>query len=146
MVSKTHGNRLTEGVNALAGLSDLDLVDLEVTFSPGEAEHVVFYLPRVSVQYYVKQQVLFHTSMDKQGKLQSDYWTLDQLPHRDGKVALRLLVDRLTLEAFAFEGSTFAAHYIHPDRGPMTMSIHAIGGTAQIHALTVRQLHSGWKE
>jgi fructan beta-fructosidase len=149
LTSKTHvigAIRLDAGVNALADLPELDLVDLQITFSPGDAEEIVFDLPRVSVRYDAKQQVLFHTGMNDQGELQQDYWTLDKLPPRDGKVSLRLLVDRLTLEAFAFEGATFAAHYIHPERGPKKFSIHAVGGAAQIHELTVRELHSAWQE
>ncbi|MEZ6128661.1 MAG: glycoside hydrolase family 32 protein [Planctomycetaceae bacterium] len=147
LVTKEHTRtnlKLTDGVNALEGLNDLDLVDLEVSFSPGDAEQVVFDLPRVSVRYNVKDQVLQHTGMDNEGVRHDDYWTLDRIPPQEGRVLLRLLVDRLSLEAFAFDGRTFGAHYIHPERGPGKVSMHAVGGAAELHSLTLRELKSAW--
>lgn len=148
LVSKKHSFTnvtLTEGVNALAGVSELDLIDLEVTFSPGDADRIVFDLPRVSVHYDTNEQVLGHTGMDNEANEHLD-WTADKLAPRDGKVAIRLLVDRLTLEAFTFGGETFSAHYIHPNRGPEKLSIHSEGGTAQVHELTIHELKSAWKQ
>ncbi len=148
LVTKTHtlsSVKLNRGVNALSGASDLDLVDVEVTFRPGNATEIVFNLPRVSVRYDVKKQVLLFSGIDDKGESKESV-CLDNLAPRDGKVSLRLLVDRLNVEAYAFHGETFAAHYIHPLLGPKVISIHAIGGDATIDTLTVRELSSAWKE
>ncbi|MEZ6134637.1 MAG: glycoside hydrolase family 32 protein [Pirellulaceae bacterium] len=137
--------RLTSGVNALEDIGQLDLVDLEVTFSPGSAEQVVFDLPRVSVKYDAKEQVLLHTGIDDRGE-PKELVCIDQLPTRDGRVSLRLLVDRLSVEAFVFDGEKFSAHYIHPQHGPNKLSIHSVGGEAHIHELTIRELNSAWQK
>ncbi|TWU51719.1 glycoside hydrolase family 32 protein [Rubripirellula reticaptiva] len=147
LVSKTHDLgqvKLSDGINALSGIQNLDLVDLEVTFSPGNASEVVFDLPRVSVRYDVKKQVLNHTGVNDKGESELQI-CIDKLSSKQGKVSLRLLVDRLTVEAFAFDGQNFGAHYIHPNHGPKTMSIHSVGGDALIHDLKIRELKSTWK-
>jgi len=134
---------LSGSTNALADVSELDLVDLTVEFEPGTASQVVFDLPGVSVWYDAIEQVLKHTGVDNEGQ-SHEYWTIDKLPPRDGVVKLRLLVDRLSLEAFAFDGETFGAHYINPKHGPQQHSIHAIGGEAKIRRLELRELNSAW--
>jgi sucrose-6-phosphate hydrolase SacC (GH32 family) len=147
LVKKTHVKTdvtLARGVNAIDGLGGLDLVDLTVEFSPGSASQIVFDLPRVSVRYDAKKQVLSHSGITKDGQPNDDT-TIDSLAPRDGKVSLRLLVDRLTVEAYAFEGEKFAAHYIHPKHGPKSVSIHAEGGEATVHRLEIRELKSAWK-
>ncbi len=136
---------LSESVNALGDVDDLDLVDLSIDFSPGSASQVVIDLPRVSLRYDVKKQRLMHNGIDKEGKLQ-ETTTLDHLPPRDGVVSLRFLVDRLTVEAYAFGGETFAAHYIHATDGPVEPSIHAVGGQAEIRRLEIRKLKSAWRK
>ncbi|QDT04708.1 Levanase precursor [Rubripirellula lacrimiformis] len=136
---------LPPGTNAIADLSDLDLIDLEVTFTPGSAKQVVFDLPRVSVRYDVQKQTLNHDGVDDQGN-PIPKTTIDKVALRDGKVSLRLLVDRLTLEAFSSDGESFAAHYIDPKNEAPIVSIHAIGGQATIESLEVRELESAWHD
>lgn len=125
--------------------ADLDLVDLELTFSPGDAQQVVFDLPRVSLRYDVEKQQLLHRGINDQGK-PLEVVTIDKLAPRDGKVSLRLLVDRLSVEAFAFGGETFGAYYIDPRQGPAKYAVHAEGGNATIDELTVRKLKSAWQQ
>lgn len=152
LTKKTHTMSnvdITDNINALAEIpsltcSDLDLVDLEVTFRPGDAESVVFDLPRISLRYNVQDHILMHTGMDNDGQAHQQ-WTVDKIPPRDGKVSLRMLIDRLSLEVFAFNGDVFGAHYIHPERGPKQVSIHTVGGTTKILSLTLRELKSAWK-
>jgi len=147
IVSKSHDIgpvKLTEGVNALSDISKLDLVDLEVTFSPGSAEQIVFDLPRVSVRYDAKKQALLYSGITDKGKPQEQI-CLDKLSPQDGKITLRLLIDRLSVEAYAFDGATFGAYYIHPEHGPQKLSIHSVGGEAEIHDLKIRELMSAWR-
>lgn len=134
---------LSEGVNALAGLPDLELIDLEIDFEPGNATEVVLDLPGVSLRYDAKSKSLKHAGEDKEG-LPREWTTLDKLEPRDGVVSLRLLVDRLSVEAYAFGGEWFSANYTNPKHGPKNVSIHAIGGEAQIRRLSVRELGSAW--
>ncbi|HRX79297.1 MAG TPA: GH32 C-terminal domain-containing protein, partial [Pirellulaceae bacterium] len=129
--------------NALADISGLDLVDLTIEFEPGTATQVVFDLPGIAVRYDAKEQVLMHNGIDNEGQ-SHDYWTIDKIPPRDGVVQLRLLVDRMSLEAFAFGGETFGAHYFNPKLGPAKHSIHAVGGEAKIRRLELRELNSAW--
>lgn len=136
---------LSDGANALSEIDDLDLVDLEITFSFGDAEQIVFELPRLSMRYDVQEQALLFSGIDNQGAVR-ETTCLDKLSPQDGKVSLRLLVDRLSVEAYAFGGATFAAHYLHPLNGPESMSIHATGGDAEVHQLTIRELESAWSE
>ncbi len=71
LVKKSHelgSVELSEGINALDGIENLDLVDLEVVFSPGDAKQVVFDLPRVSLRYDAEKQVLLHSGIDDKGE------------------------------------------------------------------------------
>lgn len=134
---------LVAGANPIAGLDGLDLLDLEVTFQPGDAAQIVFNLPHVSLRYDVAKRQLLHDGVDAQGK-PLETITLDQLVPRDGEVSLRLLIDRLTVEAYAFGGESFGAHYIYPKQPQTEYSIHAKGGDAKIEQIEVRELHSSY--
>lgn len=146
LVTKTHHQsnvRLIEGDNAIKELNKLDLVDLNITFEPGSASQIVFDLPRVSVRYDVQKNILIHSGIDDNGN-PVEQTTIENLLPRKGIVSLRLLVDRLSLEAYTFGGESFAAWYIHPKHGPKTLSIHAVGGEAKIIDMDIRELKSAW--
>ncbi len=147
LVTKTHdlgSVELKSDVNPLNDLADLDLVDLEVTFSPGTAKQIVFDLPRTTLRYDVANKTLYHKGWDDQNQPR-ECTNLDQLDPRDGKVTLRILLDRLTVEAFAFGGESYSANYIDPAQGPTKLSIHAAGGDAKLERLIIRELKSAWK-
>ena len=135
--------KLAEGVNALASLPKLDLLDLAIDFEPGTATQVVFDLPGITVSYDVAKKAFIHRSVEKDGK-PKDMTTLDKVQTRDGRISVRFLVDRLSLETYAFGGESFSAHYFNPAVAPAQQSIHAVGGEARIAKLTVRQLKSAW--
>ncbi len=147
LVKKTHRVSNVE-LNGKTALSidesyDFDLVDVGIDFEPGTATEVILNLPRLSLRYDVAKQTLTHTGInDKAEPLQVT--TLDSLAPRDGIVSLRFLVDRLTVEAFAFGGESFAAHYIDPRNRPLKLSVHTAGGAAKIRELTIRELNSAW--
>lgn len=148
LVSKTHrwdDLALGEGANPLGPLESLDLVDLEINFKPGTASEIVFDLPRVTLRYDAKKNVLTHTGIDEKGNPREET-TLDNLTPQGGIVSLRFLIDRLSLEAYAFEGETFSAYYIHPEHKAERFSIRAVGGEANIKSLELRELKSAWKE
>lgn len=147
LVTKTHtftNLELKEGVNALPAPGSLDLVDVQFEFYPGDARQVVLNLPRVALRYDTARQALIHTGVDDKGQV-TEIVALEKLAPREGLVSLRLLVDRLSVEAFAFGGESFAAHYIHPEGGPKSVGLTATGGPARVHTLEIRELKSAWK-
>ncbi|TWT35015.1 Levanase precursor [Thalassoglobus neptunius] len=146
LVSETHqfeNLSLQEGVNPLDGLQNLDLIDLEITFSPGVADEVVFNLPRTQLRFVSDKHQLLCNGISESGERREEI-CLDQLTERDGKIHLRVLVDRLSVETYAFGGETFSANYISPIQQEK-LSIHSIGGSAVIHDLRIRELQSAWK-
>lgn len=136
--------KLTPESNLLAGFGDLDLVDLSIEFEPGTATEVVIDLPRTSVRYDVAKKKLSHSGVDDKAN-PVPHTTVSHCEPRDGRISLRLLLDRLSLEAYAFGGESFGAHYIHPHHGPAKPSIHTTGGEAKVISLTVRKLKSAWQ-
>lgn len=130
---------LADEFNALADVESLDLLALNIDFEPGTASEVVFNLGDATLKYDVKKQVLTHVGVDENGKAKVET-TLDKLAPRDGVVSLRLLIDRLSVEAYGFGGGTFSAHYIDPNSAAKSPSIHAVGGEAKIRKLTLWKL------
>ena len=134
---------LKEGDDLLAGKEKFDLVDLEIEFDPGAAKQIAFSFPGVKLTYDTEKQTLVHTGVEKDGKAR-DFTTFDQFGPRDGSVRLRLLIDRLSVEAYKFDGEDFRAHYYSPKHGDGEQSIIAIGGDAKIKELVIRELKSAW--
>jgi fructan beta-fructosidase len=71
---------------------------------------------------------------------------LRDLAPRDGVVKLRLLIDRLSVEAFAFGGEQFYAGYYVPLEKAGGAIVRASGGDATILSATVKQLRSAWRQ
>ncbi|MEO5916251.1 MAG: glycoside hydrolase family 32 protein [Luteolibacter sp.] len=131
---------LTTTSNLFNGMGTLDLVDLSLEFSPGTATQIAIDLPRTTVRYDVASGALTHT-----GTNGSTVTSVDgPLTPRNGRVKLRLLLDRLSLEAYAFDGESFGAHYISPTGGTGTPSLRSIGGQAYVYSLSVKSLNSSW--
>ena len=131
---------LTPESNLLSGMGELDLVDLTLEFDPGSATEIVIDLPRTTVRYDVVSRTLAHT-----GTSGNQDVTLDgPLSPRDGRVSIRLLLDRLSIEAFGFGGEHYGSHYVSPSNGTAEPSIYAVGGEALVHSLSVKKLHSSW--
>jgi hypothetical protein len=68
----------------------------------------------------------------------------DHLEPRNGSIRLRLLIDRLSVESFAFRGERFHAAYYSPNK-TAPQSITAVGGEARVNKLEIRRLKSAWK-
>lgn len=131
---------LTPTSNLLAGMGNLDLVDLSIEFDPGTAAQVILDLPRTSVRYEKATGVFTFTGTDGNQAVAMD----GSFMPRNGRVKLRLLLDRLTLETYAFDGESFGAHYINPNNGSTTPSLRSVGGNAFVHSLSVKSLASAW--
>lgn len=143
LTGSTHevtGQPLTESSNLFSGMGNLDLVDLSIEFAPGTATQVVIDLPRTSVIYDVASGTLSHSGADGSRPATVD----GPIQPRNGKVSLRLLLDRLSLEAYVFGGERFGSHYIRPDGGAAVPSLRAVGGQAWVYSLSVKSLVSSW--
>ena len=106
---------LAEGVNLLAGLEPFDLVDCSIEFEPGTARRVVFELAGAKLWYDSQGQKLLQTGVDDRGQ-PVEITVFENLRPRNARVQLRLLIDRLSVESYAFGGEQFAAHYRPPPR------------------------------
>jgi fructan beta-fructosidase len=121
---------LTEKDNPLAKVRAA-LCDIRATLSIGKTEEVRFTIHGVPVVYDVKKQTLRCKGVTA------------PLPAAGGKVRLRLLVDRGSIEIFGNEGAvvlSVAALAAEKDRG---LELTASGGPAQA-ALEVIEMRSAW--
>jgi sucrose-6-phosphate hydrolase SacC (GH32 family) len=122
---------LKPGENPLRGLAG-ELFDLTVEFVPGTAEEVGLVLRGVPVTYRVKNQEV--ACGDKKGPL----------PLSDGRVRLRVLVDRPSLEVFGNEGRLYMPMGAIPTAENRTLEVFARGGGARVTALEVHELQPAW--
>ena len=64
-------------------------------------------------------------------------------PTIDGKVKLRVLLDRASIELFANEGAAVSTCYAVPEVGNYSISLSADGNT-KINSLVINELKSSW--
>jgi len=123
--------RLQPGQNLLSGLKG-ELYDIEGEFEVGEATDFGLVILGVPVVYNVEE-----------GRLSSDALNAPLKP-QDGKIKLRLLVDRLSIEVFANDGRVYMpirALRLNHERGIETFTE---GGETTVSSLEVRELKSIW--
>jgi fructan beta-fructosidase len=138
-----HDVPLPDDVNLLANQEPFDLVDLEIEFQPGTAQRLLFQLAGARLEYDAATNRLLQRGVDEQGQPR-EVVVFDALQPREGVVKLRLLIDRLSVESFAFDGERFYAAYFAPDQGAAP-SITAVGGEARVKQLELRRLRSAWQ-
>jgi fructan beta-fructosidase len=63
----------------------------------------------------------------------------------DGKIRLRLLVDRSTLEVFGNDGAVALQGALAPVEGAATLAAFSRSGQTQLSALDVYELRSVWR-
>lgn len=135
----------SEGIDLTSELVAADLMDIEVAFDPGSAEAIHLEFGAAHLRYLNQQHELWMTVADDWGDSQ-EVLVFDNLAPRDGAIALRLLVDRLSVEVFAFGGERFYAGYVPPLQSSAHIEAKAIGGEAIISSLEVRKLRSAWRK
>lgn len=133
-------NQTLGGTNLLAGAGPLDLVDLSMEFEPGTASQIVIDLPRTTVRYNTSAATLTFTDVNGNATSLVD----GTVTQRSGRVKLQLLLDRLSLEGYVFDGEKFGSQYLSPNYGTTTPSITAVGGQGWLHSLTVKKLGTAW--
>lgn len=120
------------GANPLAGLSG-ELFDIQAEIALGEAEQVGFDIRGHKVEYSVADKRL--TALGRPAPLEPI----------GGRIRLRILVDRTSVEVFANDGRVQMASCFLPEPNNKTLGVFATGGAARIEALSVWELKSIWQ-
>ena len=132
--AKTHqwqGTPLKPGENLLSGLSG-DLFDIDAEINLGSATEVGFVLRGATVAYDVAAKKL--TALGRSATLQPI----------DGKIRLRMLLDRASLEVFGNLGQVSLTSCFLPPQDNLKLEIHAKGGPAEVVSLAAYELRSVW--
>jgi sucrose-6-phosphate hydrolase SacC (GH32 family) len=122
---------LNPGENPLANLK-AELLDLSAELGCGDAAEIGFNLRGVVVNYNVKKQEL--SCKDKKAPLKPV----------DGKIRLRLMVDRTSIDIFGDDGRVYMAMGVIVPENDHSLEIFAKGGAARIRSLEVHELNSAW--
>jgi fructan beta-fructosidase len=123
--------KLDPGQNLLSGLKG-EFYDIEAEFVVADAAEFGFVIFGVPVLYNVEE-----------GKLSSNDLEAPLKP-QDGKIKLRLLIDRLSIELFANDGRVYMpirALHMENERG---FEIFTRGGSANIEKMTVHEVKTIW--
>src|SRR5690606_25666932 len=98
-------------------------VDMEIAFSAGDETTLIVQFPHVSIIYDAQKEQLRYTGVRDDGEPEV-VTAFENLSPRNGSVQLRVLVDRLSVEVYAFGGERFYAGYYSPKHGDRSPSIH----------------------
>jgi fructan beta-fructosidase len=122
---------LAPGENPLASFHS-DLADIRMEVEARDATEIGLSLRGVKVLYDVKAQQLSCKGR-KAG-----------VPLKDGRLRLRALVDRTSIEIFAQDGLVFMPISAVPRDGETGWGAFVEGGTAKLNALEAHTLRSIW--
>jgi sucrose-6-phosphate hydrolase SacC (GH32 family) len=125
---------LKPGENLLDGLRG-DLFDIRAEIDPGKAEEFGFRIRGEPVTYNVKSKQI------NTGVLGSAPLELE-----NGRISLRILVDRTSLEIFGNEGRVSLSSCFLPPPDNTILETFAKGGQARIRHMEIRELKSAWPE
>jgi fructan beta-fructosidase len=117
--------------NLLAGLQG-ELREVEADISTGDAEAVGFVLRGVTVNYDATKAEL--SCSDRRAVLKPV----------DGRIRLRLVLDRASLDIFGNEGRVYMPMGVIPKAEDRSLALYTKGGTATIESLRVYELRSSW--
>jgi sucrose-6-phosphate hydrolase SacC (GH32 family) len=120
------------GDNPLAGVTG-ELFDITAEITLGNASEISFQLRGVPVVYDVKKQEL--TCARRTAALKPE----------NGKIHLRLLVDRTAIDIFGNHGAAYLPIGIALPPENRKLELAVKGGNATIHSLQVFELKSAWK-
>ena len=132
--AKTHTvapQPLNPGENPLAAVK-VELLDLTAEFAPGNAAEVGFNLRGITVRYDAKKQEV--SCQEKKAALKPV----------DGRIRLRLMVDRTSIDIFGNDGRLYLSMGVIAPQDDLALEIYAKGGSAKIGALEVHELKSAW--
>jgi len=124
--------QLKPGQNILAGVKG-DLFDINAEFETGDADEFGFLINGFSVKYNVDKNQL--SCGDSKAKLKTV----------DGKIRLRILVDRVSIEIFANNGRIYMPIRAIPEVNERMLEAFTKGGNVKISYLKIHELKSIWK-
>ena len=109
-----------------------ELLDLSVEFASGDAQEISLVVRGVPVTYDVVQQ-----SLACRGKKAA-------CKPADGRIRLRVLVDRASVKIFANGGRLYLPMGVVLDPNDRTLALRTRGGEARLLGLEARELKSAW--
>lgn len=124
--------RLVPGEDPLREIHG-ELFDIEADLFAGDATSIEIGIGGTPIVYDARTHQL--TFLGKSV-------TLDE---RAGRLQLRILVDRTSVEIFAAGGRYVMSFCFRPDPAMKALSLRASGGAARIRSLHVRELRSIWR-
>ena len=120
-----------EGENLLAGISG-ELFDLQAEFEPGTAAEAGFTIRGKPLTYHVAKKLLVTSGKTAPVELV------------DGKLELRIVVDRASIEVFAQGGRVTLSTCFLPPENDRSLTVFARGGTAELKRFDAWELKSVW--
>lgn len=111
--------------------SDYDLLDIIAVIKPGDATNFSFVIKGIPVNYDVKKQEISCEGVVAPLKLKGD-----------GKLNLRILVDRVSFEIFGNDGQFSLSVFVNPAPDNKSSYISVSGATIEIIKLEVSELKS----
>jgi sucrose-6-phosphate hydrolase SacC (GH32 family) len=125
--------KIAPGENLLSGVSG-ELFDIAAEIAPGDAKQVGFEIRGQKVEYSPADKKL--TALGRTAPLAL----------ADGRLKLRILVDRASVEVFANDGRVQMATCFVPPPEKRGLSLSASGGAAEAVSLKVWEMRSAWKK
>jgi len=122
---------LTAGPNPLAAMRG-ELIELRADITVGRAMRIVFTLRGVPVTYDVQANEL--SCSGEKAVLKAE----------GGKIRLRILVDRTSIDIFGNDGRLYMPMAVDIDANDTSLWLSAVGRGAFVNALDVAQLESIW--
>jgi sucrose-6-phosphate hydrolase SacC (GH32 family) len=133
---------LNPGDNPLADVKG-NLFDIDAEIDVGDAEEVGFEINGFSVSYDVEEERLIGGEGEEGDEFGSgETWA--SLAPVDGKISLRILVDRPSVEIFANDGRIYMPMQAVRDLSNKSLKVYAKGGSARIEELTVHEVERIW--
>ncbi|MCY2986279.1 MAG: glycoside hydrolase family 32 protein, partial [Planctomycetota bacterium] len=137
-IEKLHGKKhawqdqlIEPGKDLRGGLTG-ELFDIQADLDPAEAAEVGFNICGTAITYDAKKHELSCKNC------------VAPLKPREGKVRLRVLVDRTSIEIFANDGRIAMCSCFLPDPLNRSLGLYAKGGTAKVKSLNIWELRSTW--
>ena len=122
---------LKPGDNPLAALEG-ELWDLDAVIEPGKAE---------AIELNVRGEKIRYDVADKKLSCKGKSATVEPV---DGRIELRVLVDRPSIEIFANRGRIVMSFCFLPSMADRSLGIAAEGQAAKVVSLKVHELKSAW--
>jgi sucrose-6-phosphate hydrolase SacC (GH32 family) len=121
------------GEHLLSGVTG-DLFDIEVEFETGGASALGLLVRGTEIRYDVADSTLWCLGMSA------------PLEAVDGRIRLRVLVDRVSLEIFGNDGRVSLTTYFHPEPEDRSLGTFSIGGACRAVTLVAYALRSIWED